>query len=28
VPVSVDVAPQRNWDLADNPIARGLRGYD
>lgn len=27
-PVSVDVAPQRLWDLADNPIARGLRGYD
>lgn len=27
-PVSVDLAPERNWDLADNPIARGLRGYD
>lgn len=27
-PVSIDVAPQRNWDLVDNPIARGLRGYD
>ncbi|MBY0273947.1 hypothetical protein K2Z84_01305 [Candidatus Binatia bacterium] len=27
-PVSVDVAPQRNWDVADSPIARGLRGYD
>ena len=27
-PVSIDVAPQRNWDVADNPIARGLRGYD
>ena len=27
-PVSIDVAPQRNWDFADNPIARGLRGYD
>ena len=27
-PVSIDVAPERNWDLADNPIARGLRGYD
>jgi hypothetical protein len=24
-PVSIDVAPQRNWDLADNPIARGVR---
>lgn len=27
-PVSIDLAPERNWDLADNPIARGLRGYD
>jgi hypothetical protein len=27
-PVPIDVAPQRNWDFADNPIARGLRGYD
>lgn len=27
-PVSIDVAPQRNWDFADNPIARGLHGYD
>ncbi len=27
-PVSVDVAPQRLWDVVDNPIARGLRGYD
>jgi hypothetical protein len=27
-PISVDVAPQRNWDVADSPIARGLRGYD
>jgi hypothetical protein len=24
-PVSIDAAPQRNWDLTDNPIARGLR---
>lgn len=23
-PVSIDVAPQRNWDCADNPIARGV----
>lgn len=27
-PVPVDVAPERNWDLADSPILRGLRGYD
>jgi hypothetical protein len=27
-PVSIDLAPERNWDLIDNPIARGLRGYD
>ncbi len=27
-PVPIDLAPERNWDLADNPIARGLRGYD
>jgi len=28
VPVSIDLAPERNWDLIDNPIARGIRGYD
>lgn len=27
-PRSIDVAPQRVWDLADNPIVRGIRGYD
>lgn len=27
-PISIDLAPERNWDLADNPIRRGLRGYD
>jgi len=27
-PVPVDVVPERNWDLVDSPIARGLRGYD
>lgn len=26
-PVSIDASPGRNWDFADNPIARGLRGH-
>ena len=27
-PISVDLEPMRNWDLADSPLARGLRGYE